>query len=108
MTFGAALLQHPPRRGAAGLLAGLYFFFVLTALMVLRPARDAIGMSGGLDAVRWLFIGTALVTLAVNPAFGWLVSRFRRLVVHHATYAFFAAQPGRLLLPDRAGARRGR
>ena len=31
-------------------------------------------MRGGLDAVRWLFIGTALVTLAVNPAFGWLVS----------------------------------
>lgn len=72
-------------------MAGLYFFFVLTALMVLRPARDAIGMSGGLDAVRWLFIGTALVTLAVNPAFGWLVSRFRRLVFITATYSFFAA-----------------
>jgi len=71
-------------------MAGLYFFLVLTALMVLRPARDAIGMSGGLDAVRWLFIGTALVTLAVNPAFGWLVSRFRRLVFITATYAFFA------------------
>ena len=73
------------------LLAGLYFFFVLTALMVLRPARDAIGMSGGLDAVRWLFIGTALVTLAVNPAFGWLVSRFQRLTFITLTYAFFAA-----------------
>jgi ATP:ADP antiporter, AAA family len=71
-------------------LAGLYFFLVLTALMVLRPARDAIGMSGGLDAVRWLFIGTALVTLAVNPAFGWLVSRFRRLTFISLTYAFFA------------------
>jgi AAA family ATP:ADP antiporter len=58
--------------------------------MVLRPARDAIGMEGGLDAIRWLFIGTALVTLAVNPMFGWLVSRFRRLVFITATYAFFA------------------
>jgi AAA family ATP:ADP antiporter len=70
--------------------AALYFFFVLTSLMVLRPARDAIGMEGGLDSVRWLFIGTALVTLAVNPAFGWLVSRFRRLVFISATYGFFA------------------
>lgn len=77
--------------GLPVLLAGLYFFFVLTALMVLRPARDAIGMSGGLDAIRWLFIGTAVVTLAVNPAFGWLVSRFRRLTFISATYAFFAA-----------------
>jgi AAA family ATP:ADP antiporter len=72
------------------LAAALYFFFVLTSLMVLRPARDAIGMEGGLDSVRWLFIGTALVTLAVNPAFGWLVSRFRRLVFITATYGFFA------------------
>ena len=72
------------------LTAGLYFFCVLTALMVLRPARDAIGMEGGLDSIRWLFIGTALVTLAVNPAFGWLVSRFRRLVFITATYGFFA------------------
>jgi AAA family ATP:ADP antiporter len=72
------------------LTAGLYFFCVLTSLQVLRPARDAIGMEGGLDSIRWLFIGTALVTLAVNPAFGWLVSRFRRLVFITATYAFFA------------------
>jgi ATP:ADP antiporter, AAA family len=70
--------------------AALYFFFVLTALMVLRPARDALGMRSGLDAIRWLFIGTAVVTLAVNPMFGWLVSRFRRLVFITATYAFFA------------------
>jgi AAA family ATP:ADP antiporter len=72
------------------LVAAFYFFCVLTALMVLRPARDAIGMESGLDAIRWLFIGTALVTLAVNPMFGWLVSRFRRLTFITATYAFFA------------------
>jgi AAA family ATP:ADP antiporter len=72
------------------LVAALYFFCVLTAIQVLRSARDAIGMRGGLDEVRWLFIGTALVTLGVNPMFGWLVSRFRRLIFITATYAFFA------------------
>jgi AAA family ATP:ADP antiporter len=72
------------------LMAALYFFCVLTAIQGLRPARDAIGMSGGLDAIRWLFVGTAVVTLAVNPMFGWLVSRFRRLVFITATYTFFA------------------
>jgi len=30
------------------------------------------------------------VTLLVNPVFGWLVSRFRRLVFVNATYLFFA------------------
>src|SRR5690606_35642339 len=80
------------RRGEAGpvLVAALFFFCVLTALMLLRPARDALGMSRGIESVRWLFIGTALATLLVNPAFGWLVSRFRRLQFIAATYAFFA------------------
>ena len=80
------------RRDEVGplLVATLYFFCVLTALMVLRPARDALGMKSGLDAIRWLFIGTAVVTLAANPLFGWLVSRFRRVVFITATYGFFA------------------
>ena len=72
------------------LLAGLFFFCILTALMLLRPARDALGMERGIDSVRWLFIGTAVVTLAVNPVFGWLVSRLRRLQAVGATYGFFA------------------
>ncbi len=72
-------------------LSILFFFCVLTALMVLRPARDALGLQRGIEAVRWLFVGTALVTLLVNPLFGWLVSRFRRMRFIAATYLFFAA-----------------
>jgi AAA family ATP:ADP antiporter len=68
----------------------LFFFCVLTALMVVRPAREALGMQRGIEAIRWLFMGTLLVTLLVNPVFGWLVSRFRRLVFVNATYLFFA------------------
>ena len=80
------------RRGetAPVLVAGLFFFCILTALMMLRPARDALGMERGIDSVRWLFIGTAVVTLLVNPLFGWMVSRLRRLHFISATYAFFA------------------
>ena len=80
------------RRGelTPALVAGLFFFCVLAALMLLRPARDALGMERGIYSVRWLFIGTALVTLAVNPAFGWVVSRFRRMQFIAITYGFFA------------------
>jgi len=74
------------------LLASVVFFLcVLTALQVIRPAREALGMRGGLDSVRWLFVGTAVVTLAVNPVFGFLVARFRRLTFIAATYLFFSA-----------------
>ena len=79
------------RDEVAGVLAAAAFFFcVLTALMVLRPAREALGMQRGIETVRWLFVGTAVVTLLVNPVFGWLVSRFRRLRFIAVTYLFFA------------------
>lgn len=73
------------------IVAALFFFCVLSALMVVRPAREALGMQRGIEAIRWLFIGTVVVTLLVNPIFGLLVSRFRRLVFINATYLFFAA-----------------
>src|SRR5688572_24260147 len=88
-----AILQRitQVRRGeaAAVVASALCFFFILTALMVLRPAREALGMRRGIEAVRWLFVGTAVVTLAVNPLFALLVSRTRRLVFITATYVFF-------------------
>lgn len=75
---------------AQTLVAALFFFCVLTALMVVRPAREALGMQRGIEAIRWLFIATVVVTLAMNPLFGFLVSRFRRMVFITATYLFFA------------------
>ena len=75
---------------AQTLAAALFFFCVLTALMVVRPAREALGMQRGIEAIRWLFMATVVVTLAMNPLFGFLVSRFRRMVFITATYLFFA------------------
>ncbi|GMV05733.1 MAG: hypothetical protein AMXMBFR53_20100 [Gemmatimonadota bacterium] len=66
-----------------------YFLCVLAALQVIRPAREALGMRSGLDAVRWLFVGTAVVTLAATPVFGALVSRYKRFGFIAATYGFF-------------------
>ena len=70
--------------------SGFFFFCLLTALMVLRPVREALGMESGLDTVRWLFLGTAFFTLLVNPVFGFLVSHFRRFTFVATTYLFFA------------------
>jgi len=94
------------------LVVSLFFFCILTALMVLRPARDSLGMERGLDSVRWLFVGTAVVTLLVNPLFGWMVSRLRRLHLIATTYAFFALSlvgfwALLLFAPDAMGARSG-
>jgi ATP:ADP antiporter, AAA family len=72
------------------LLALLHFFCILTALMVLRPAREALGMQRGIEAIRWLFMGTLVLTLLVNPVFGLLVSQFRRFTFIALTHGFFA------------------
>ncbi len=74
--------------------SALFFFCVLTALQVIRPARDALGMQRGIEEVRWLFQGTLLITLFVNPVFGLLVARFRRMAFIASTYIFFAASLG--------------
>lgn len=88
------LFNVRPEERLPVLLAVLFFFCVLTALMVLRPAREALGLRGGIEALRWLFMGTALVTLLVNPLFGLLVSRLPRMRFIAATYLFFATSLG--------------
>jgi ATP:ADP antiporter, AAA family len=90
MTFFQTLFNIRRQELLPVFLSVLFFFCVLTALMLLRPAREALGVRGGIDAVRWLFIGTALITLLVNPVFGLLVSRLPRLHFIAATYLFFA------------------
>lgn len=89
-TFWQRLLNIRRDEWTPVVLSALFFFCVLTALMVLRPAREALGMQRGIEAVRWLFMGTALITLMVNPVFGWLVSRLRRMQFIAAAYLFFA------------------
>ncbi|MFO1495080.1 MAG: MFS transporter [Lysobacterales bacterium] len=74
----------------SALYATAFFFCVLAALMLLRPARDALGMQRGIESVRWLFVATSVITLLVNPVFGWLVARYRRLRVLLIAYGFFA------------------
>ena len=57
------------------LLAFTFFFFVLASYFILRSIRDAVGVAAGTARLPWLFTGTLVATLLVNPAFGTLVSR---------------------------------
>lgn len=72
------------------LIAALFFFCVMAALMVLRPARDALGMEHGMESMRRLIIVTSVATLAMYPLFGLLVGRLKRLQLVGTTYGFFA------------------
>ncbi len=74
---------------SACLAALAYIFLLSAAYSVLRPVRDTMGITGGVDDLPWLFLGTFLATLVAVPFYGWLCSRFRRSVFLPWVYVFF-------------------
>lgn len=82
--------MRPAERRALGWSLA-YIFAVLSAYYVLRPIRDEMGVHGGVDNLPWLFTGTLLAMLALQPLFGALVRRLPRRRFIAWTYRFFAA-----------------
>ena len=68
-----------------------YFFSLLSSYYMLRPIRDEMGISAGLENMHWLFTGTFIAMLLVVPVFGWLTSRYKRQQFLPYIYLFFIA-----------------
>jgi AAA family ATP:ADP antiporter len=68
-----------------------FFFFLLSSYFVLRPMRDEVAASSGVNNLTWLFAATLAGTLVFNPMFSALVVRFpvRRFIP--ISYQFFVA-----------------
>lgn len=69
----------------------LFIFSVLFSYYILRPIRDEMGVAGGVENLQWLFTGTLIGMLAVNPPFAALVARLPRVKFIAISYRFFAA-----------------
>lgn len=63
----------------------------MTSYYVLRPIRDAIGADGGVDKLPWLFTGTLVAMLVLNPLFALLVRRLSAQRFIPLVYLFFIA-----------------
>lgn len=70
-------------------VSALFFFFLLSSYFVLRPIRDSVAASSGVNQLPMLFLGTLTVTLLCNPLFSWLVVRFPVRRVIPISYQFF-------------------
>src|SRR5687768_4362678 len=68
----------------------LYIFCVMSAYAILRPIRDDMGVAGGVENLPWLFTGTLVGMLLVNPPFAALVARLPRARFVTVAYGFFA------------------
>src|SRR4029453_14773066 len=69
----------------------LYIFCVLSSYYILRPIRDGMGVAGGVENLQWLFTGTLLGMIVVNPPFAALVAKLPRVRFIAITYRFFIA-----------------
>jgi AAA family ATP:ADP antiporter len=58
---------------------------------VLRPIRETMGITSGVENLPYLFWGTFAAMLVAQPLYGWLTSRFRRTVFLPWVYLFFTA-----------------
>jgi ATP:ADP antiporter, AAA family len=67
----------------------LYIFCVLSAYYILRPIRDDMGVAGGVENLPWLFTGTLLGMIVVNPPFAALVAKLPRVRFISISYRFF-------------------
>ena len=56
---------------------------------ILRPVRDALGITSGLEKIPYLFWGVFAVMLLLQPVYGWLTSRYPRTVFLPWVYGFF-------------------
>ncbi len=86
----SVLRARPGEERAVG-LAFSYFFMLMCAYYLLRPLRDAMAISAGLENLPWLYTGTFLAMLTLTPLFGALVSRVRKQLLLPITYGFFAS-----------------
>lgn len=73
---------------APAVLSCLYFFCLLFGYFMLRPLRDTMGLAGGVDSLRWLFLGTLAVMILANLVFAAVASRVSRRVFVPLVYGF--------------------
>jgi ATP:ADP antiporter, AAA family len=86
----SGLLRAEPAERTALVWSFAYFFLLLAAYYVLRPVRTEMAVQTGVKNLPWLFTATFLISLAIQPLFGWLTARFPRARLLPAIYAFFA------------------
>lgn len=64
---------------------------MFSAYSMLRPVRDALGITSGFNALPGLFWGTFAGMLLLQPLYGWVLAHTTRTRALPLVYAFFAA-----------------
>jgi len=85
------LVVLQPGEAAVLLASFATLLCTFTSYAMLRPVRDALGITSGLETIPYLFWAVFIVMLLLQPAYGWLTSRLPRSLFLPWVYVFFAA-----------------
>ncbi|MGH8131288.1 MAG: NTP/NDP exchange transporter [Steroidobacteraceae bacterium] len=86
------LVSAKPGEMPALTAAFAYNFLLFTAYYILRPLRDSMGVTGGVENLDDLFGWTLAGMLLAVPVYGWISGRFRRAVFLPWVYVLFVVQ----------------
>lgn len=85
----AGAINARPQELGGVIAAFLCAFAMFSSYSILRPIRETMGLTSGLETLPALFWGTFATMLLVQPAYGWLTARYRRTVFLPWVYLFF-------------------
>lgn len=68
----------------------LLFVCLFAGYFMLRPIRESMGITAGVENLQWLFTATFFIMLAAVPLFAWLSARVPRLHFVDWVYGFSA------------------
>ena len=67
-----------------------FIFVLFSSYALLRPMRDALGLEGGKDELKWLFLATFLSCVVASLVLMWLSTRVKRRFYADFVFIFFA------------------
>lgn len=71
-------------------LSFCFIFVIFSSYALLRPIRDALGLEGGKDELKWLFLATFITCILASLLLMWLSTRVKRRFYADFVFAFFA------------------
>jgi AAA family ATP:ADP antiporter len=69
----------------------LLFVCLFAGYFMLRPVRESMGITAGVENLQWLFTATFFVMLAAVPLFAWLSAKVPRVHFVDWVYGFFCS-----------------
>ena len=89
-SFSRQLFSLKPGEFRLLALSAGFIFVLFSSYALLRPIRDALGLTGGKDELKWLFLATFISCIIASLTLMWLSTRVKRRFYADAVLVFFA------------------